>query len=121
MRRIAHLTLDFCRSAHEVWAASKGRWWYIAGSLVLAVIFKGPAAFARDRIDNVTALLNVPDQLWGKWLVIIIGFCLVFVGMWRSKSRLDEIQATSAADQDAARAHEIAILATKKKPSGCRF
>lgn len=82
MAKVITRCLSGVQGACDLWGSIQGRW-YIAGALLLSAIFTGPRKFVMDRIENVNALFNLPDHLWGKWLVILLGFGLIGYGILR--------------------------------------
>lgn len=105
MGRFLSRFLHGAHGAYEGWRSIHERWWYVGGALLLSFIFTGPRQFIEDRVKNVNAFLHLPDQLWGKWLIIGVAFCMISWGVWRSSKRI----ATDEAEKARALSHAMEL------------
>lgn len=85
MQQMFDRFLALCGRAYGRWRAIKERWTYVAALSLLSVIFAGPRQFLADRIEDLNAVISIPDHLWGKWLVIFLAIAIIAYGILRSE------------------------------------
>ena len=97
MERFAQFSFAAAQRCHSAWKLLRDHWiWPVVG-LLLSVIFVGPARFLQDRIDNVNAVLHLPDQLWGKWVIVFIVFGLIAFESFRLRGQVARVRAEADA------------------------
>lgn len=82
MRRI--IKLPTVSDFYARWSAYKERWWIAAGLLILSLLWQGPRTIFQTALNKMSAVLSLPDHLWGKWLIIFVALTVIAFGSWRS-------------------------------------
>jgi hypothetical protein len=112
------------KGAHSKWASLQGRWWYVTGLAILSIIVTGPRQWLSDRLDDMSALLELPDHWWGQWLIVFAGFICIGIGVWRSfrstheVKALEKASATRLAAQEGSFQHRIAAARIEGATAG---
>ena len=88
MAKLIPWCISAIQSVQPTIKAIKDHWIYIAIIFLLTTLLDGPRAFYAEQVRRVKALYDLPNDAWGKWLIILVVVVLMLLQWLKYRKKL---------------------------------